>query len=204
MAVREGNRLFGVAGGALIEALAGIAGTVLAILGLVGIAPAFLLGVAIIVIGGAMLFQGLSVGAEYRRLSVGATLPSADIGSGVAMEVLGGVSTVVLGILGLLRIAPGILLPAAAIVIGSSLALSSGVVERLGGLTAAGDLSRQSLGAAVGVQALVGLAVIVLGVLALVGINALVLSLVALLAASVSVLLSGFAMGGTMIGTLER
>ena len=206
MPAREEGRMMAVlAGGSGLEALGGLAALVLSILGLVGIAPALMLGIAAIVIGASLLANGLAVATDYARLGgIGETRVSVgEIGGGVTLQVLSGIAAIVLGVLALLDVIPGALLPIAAIVIGAGQTLSAGLPERMADLHSLAERTTAPTGAT-GPQMLIGLGVIVLGILALVGIAPAVLTLVAFLAASVSLLLSGVAVTGAMARLLGR
>ncbi|MDA8232440.1 MAG: hypothetical protein M0006_13975 [Magnetospirillum sp.] len=209
MPAREDRMLQLLTGGSGMEALGGLAALILSILGLVGVAPRYMVSIAPIIIGAAMMVSGMAAAAEFAQAaSPQERAATAEIGGGVSLEVLGGISAVVLGILALLNIAPQILLPIAAIVIGAGLAFSANIPARMAelhsGSFAGEPATSRVTGFGAGTQVLVGLSAIVLGVLALVGIAPLVLTVVAFLSASVSLLLTGFAVGGTMTAMLSR
>jgi hypothetical protein len=202
-----------ITGGSLAEAIGGIAVVVLSILGLAHVAPNFMIPIATLVVGGALLFQGASVAIEYSELIHrigGSTLQNTTLGGGVSTEILAGVAGIVLGILALLAIDPAVLLPVAVIVFGGALVISSGEISRLNSLKmevsgaheTAQHVANEAMTAASGTQVLIGLASIVLGILALIGLNPGVLSLVALLAIGTAILLSGTAVSGKMMSML--
>jgi hypothetical protein len=123
-----------VAGGSMVEAIAGVAAVVLAILGLAGLLPVYLLAIAAIAVGVALLFEGGAIAVRYSRLlteTVGSRLSSAELDGGMGVEVLGGIAGIVLGILALLGLVPLTLTAVAAIVFGGTLLLSSGTAARL-------------------------------------------------------------------------
>ncbi len=72
-------------------------------------------------------------------------------------------------------------------------------IEISGAHETARHVADEAMTAAGGVQALIGLASILLGILALIGLNPGVLSLVALLAIGTAILLSGTAVSGKML-----
>jgi hypothetical protein len=208
-----------ITGGSMVEAIGGIATIVLAIVGLAGIFPVYLAGVAAIVLGAALLLQGAAVAARFSELlteTAGTRLTNRQLGGGMTAEFLGGAAGIVLGILALLYVFPGVLLAVATIVFGGVMLLGIGASSRLNALvidrTWEGperEVSRRVAGEMVSAsnaaQALVGLAAIVLGILALVGIPySLILVLVGLLCLGASVTLSGAALSGKMLTVMHR
>lgn len=209
---REEAREILVSGG-LVEAIAGIAVAVLAILGLAGLLPRTLAAIAVLVLGVALLSLGGAAVAQFTRLArapEGGRTAVAELGGGgIAIEILGGLVLIILGILVLLDVAPLVLLSVAIVVAGASLLLGGSILARLGlietaaGGTAAGPVVRVGVLATAGVQVLVGGAALVLGILALLGIQAEILILVALLTFGVAILLSNVAVAGKLL-TLMR
>jgi hypothetical protein len=203
-----------VAGGTITEAICGAGTVVLAILGLAGTLPGYMASIAAITFGVALLAQGGAIAARYSRMlretSPHAWDARAEIGGGMGAEFLAGGAGVVLGVLGLLGIGTGTLIPIALIVFGGALLLGSGTTVDLGTLTPSGPegrfahVARQATVAASGAQVLVGLAAIVLGILALVGVEPLPVTLVGLLVLGASVLFSGTALSSRMAGLLRR
>ncbi len=210
-----------MAGGSLVEAVGGVAGVVLAILGLVltGFLPVYLAAIAVIAVGFAMACEGAAIAGRYSRLlrETGDTpAAEAELGGGMTAEFLGGIAGIVLGILALLQLVPMVLLPVAAIVFGAALLLGCGatarlnhlVVERFCGTTLhvlSRPIATEAVRAASGAQVLVGLGAIVLGILGLVpAFPTLTLALVAFLAAGASLLLSGAALSGKFLSLLRR
>jgi hypothetical protein len=195
----ESKTLKAVAGGSLTEAVCGAAAVVLAIIGLAGALPPWMASIATIAFGVALLAEGGAVAARYRSMlhevSGG---ERTELGGGMGAEFLAGGAGVVLGILGLIGLAPATLIPIAVLAFGGALLLGSGSTMELGLLRAPGafeeryaHVTRQATVAASGAQVLIGLAAIVLGIIALVGIDPITLSLVALLVLGASVLFSG-------------
>jgi hypothetical protein len=203
-----------VAGGSITEALCGAATVVLAILGLAGIWPGYMLAIATIAFGVALLAQGGAIAARYSRL-LRETTPyewdaRTEIGGGMGAEFLAGGAGVVLGILGLAGIGLTTLIPIAVIVFGGALLLGSSATADLSTLTAHpsnerfAHIARQASVAASGAQVLVGIAAIVLGIIALVGIDPVLVTLVALLVVGASVLFSGTAVSSRMASVMRR
>ncbi|MEJ2345682.1 MAG: hypothetical protein P8090_09790 [Gammaproteobacteria bacterium] len=200
-----------VIGGSSTEAMTGAAAVVLGILGLADIAPRFMIAIASIALGVALIFEGAAVAAEYTRIltrSGDGTVENVELGGGVSTQVGGGIAAVVLGVLALLNVDATTLMAIAAIVLGATMVFSSGVAARLNALKietaseqheVAKRIARETLTAATGTQVLVGLAAAVLGILALVGITPATLILVAMLALGASILLTGGAVIGKML-----
>ncbi len=109
-------------------ALVGAGGAVvLAILGLLGVAPRALTALASIAIGAGLLGHGALV---TKRLAEhagppGATAERAKIGEASGDEVLGATAAITLGILALIGLAPLLLLGVSAIAVGGALVLSA-------------------------------------------------------------------------------
>jgi len=197
--------------GSVVEAAAGIAVVVLAIIGLAHAGSSFLGGIAAIVLGAALLAQGGAVAAEYTKLLsviTGGTLGAIELGGGMTVEVLAGGSTVVLGILALLGFVPDILISAGVIAVGASLILAAGGLQRLNTLKvqAAGlselaqKVAEGAVACAITAQVLCGGAAIVLGILALtITAYAPTLILVGLLVLGATVSLSGTALTGRLV-----
>jgi hypothetical protein len=119
-------------GGLSVLFLVGVAGIVLGILALLGIAPETLTAISVIAFGTGLLLSSNSV----RHLSMlqtsrsdtpeaGAELLAGEMASGSAsMQMLAGLAAIVLGILAVAGIKPGILMLAALIVLGSAVILT--------------------------------------------------------------------------------
>jgi len=206
--------------GGLADAIGGLATVVIAIVGLSGMNAAMMAAIATIVFGAALLIQGGTMLSEYARIifPAGSTATNFEGFGGGSLSVvfLVGVAGIVLGVLSLLRLEPAVLTPIAAIAFGSALVLSSNAVWQLHVLgqealrarradLAGGEIlaSEMAFGSA-GVQALSGLAVIVLGVLALVGAaNALTLNLVALVALGATIIFTGGSLSATLLNFMR-
>jgi hypothetical protein len=194
--------------GLFAEAVGGIATIVLAILGLSGVSPDYLLGIATIVFGAALLIEGTSLVADYAHLlshSPGAM--TSKIGtSGVSAVFLAGVSGIILGVLALLGLNPTTLSSAAIIVYGSAMLLSSGVtatLHALKGRVAEDPTMVEAPFETAGVKVLAGVAAIVLGILAAAGTVALKLDLIALLVLGAGILATGNGLNNAMTSVIN-
>lgn len=160
------------AGGIGLAAALGLTSVVLAILGLVNVAPYYMAGISAIALGVAMLLVG-GFSMEWF------TAPREHFfyeGEGaMSTDVMAGVGGIVLGILALLGIVPNILLPVSVLAFGVSLFMSSWM--------ASAHFS--------GIKCLTGLSGIVLGIIALTTIAPLALTLVGFLTLGFGVLFSG-------------
>lgn len=199
-----------VGGSSAAEAIGGIGGLILAILGLAGVLSLVLAEVATIAIGASMLVEGGIVGARIRKLLSevgGGTAATAEVGGGMSVEILGGLGGIVLGILALLGIVPTMLMAASVVVFGSTLLLSAGVTARLNALAfestgmheTAKRVASEAVTAASAVQVLLGLGAITLGIISLVGVAPLTLVLVGLLVSGSAVTVSGTALASRMM-----
>jgi hypothetical protein len=188
------------AAGSIATSIGGLAAIILAIVGLVHIAPTYVLAIAALVVGAALVFQGGDLFAQYSGLLAGMTKRRAETApvGGMGIEMLAGLVGIVLGILALVTVSPSVLLPIAVIVFGVALIGSSGDVTQLYTLklqqSGADDnvqrMARESLALGSSTQTLIGLGGVVLGIVALVGLDWTVLSLVALLAFGIAVLVN--------------
>ena len=126
--------LGGIIGGGIIA----IAGVILAIIGLSGMEPRWLLGAATIAVGISFLIEGAAIATRLSDLlheSTEGRVQMSELGAGVTGETLAGIVGVVLGILGILNVAPLSLLPIAAIIYGAALILGAGANVRLSEIT---------------------------------------------------------------------
>jgi hypothetical protein len=189
----------------------------LAIIGLVGIYPMYMLTIATIAIGAWLLLEGGAITSRFAAYFREAPYSTqvGEFGVGLTSEFLGGVAGIVLGLLALLGIYPLILVPVAAMVYGASLIFGSGVLIRLDELfaeevpekeptTSPRRLTNQAVVAAADIQALIGLGAMTLGILAIVGMYPLMLSLIAMIALSSAGLLAGAAISGRMLTLLRH
>ncbi len=201
--------------GGLADAIGGIATVVLAILALAGVHREIILPIAVIVFGAALLIQGGTMLSEYASIifpasSIGASSEQFGVGS-LSTLFLVGVAGIVLGILALLGISAEILTAIAVIAFGSALILTSNAVRHLymlqssanrSGVPRAGTelLAGEMASGSAGVQMLAGLASLVLGILAVLEINHDILTLAALIVLGATVILTGSALTGLVIG----
>jgi hypothetical protein len=198
--------------GGFVDALGGIATIVLAIIGLSGVKPEALVSISAIVFGAALLIQGGAMLSEFASVE----MPEAGTGSGGGLSslFLVGVAGIVLGVLALLGVFPAMLTAAATIAFGAALVLSSSAVWHL--LTAQSMAVRfqtrspmlrlvasEVAAGSSGLQAMTGLAVIVLGILAVAGVFSITLTLIALLAAGAALVMTGSTLSGTLIGFMR-
>jgi hypothetical protein len=200
-------------GGSFIESMGGLGAVVLAILGLVGVAPHYMAAIATILIGCGLAFGAGGFAAEYSgivsRMDNHSVLEKVRFGSGVGIEAMSGIGAIVLGILSLLAIDAAILLPVAAIMLGGTLILTSGALSQINSVRLEVDESQRRsetialavLAAATVLQVFMGFAAMALGIIALTGIHSLVLTLVAMLIVGASVLLTGAAVCRRMVGS---
>jgi hypothetical protein len=166
-----------IAGGIGLAALLGLVSVVLAILGLLNVAPGYMAGISAVALGVAMLLAG-GFSREWF------TAPREHFfyeGEGaMSTEVMAGVGGIVLGILALMNVVPGVLLAVSVLAFGISLFMSSWV--------SATHFS--------GIKCLTGLSGIVLGILALTAVAPLTLILVGFLTLGFGTLFSGSIMSG--------
>lgn len=204
-------------GGSSIESVGGIAAIVLAILGLASILPHVLLSIAAIAVGAGLLVEGSAIAAEHKKLMAmlaEETLEEVNLDMGMSVELVGGLAAIVLGILSLLTVVPQVLMPAAAVVVGAALILSSGTTQRMNAVrlqaarksqdeSTAMHVAREAVNTSAATQIFVGLGAVVLGILGLINIAPVELALVAFLSIGASLALSGSAIGSRLYGTLK-
>jgi hypothetical protein len=203
----------------IARAIASISTVILTILGLAHVAPNFLIAIAMITFGGALLVHGAGLLTEYAKLT--RTAPAATTavfgGGGLSAVLLAGAAGIVLGILALLGISPTELTAIAVIAFGNALILGSNSALRLHFLKlamvkpddrsqqVAGDmLAGELLSSSAGTYGLVGLAAVVLGILALAGFAPTVLVLIALLALGGVTIVNGVDLGGVLVTAFQR
>lgn len=194
--------------GLFAEAVGGIATIALTIIALAGTSPDFLLAIATIVFGAALLIEGTSIVADYAHLlSSAAGAFGFQIGTGgLAAVFLAGITGIILGVLALLGIHPLTLASVAVIVFGSALLLSSSSILNLYTVKARMEsdvaIGRAMSGTA-GAQALAGVAAVVLGILAVAGAASLSLDIIALLVLGAAILVTGNGMNNVLIGMVR-
>jgi hypothetical protein len=209
---RSGKEI--AAGGSFTEALLGVAAVVLAILGLTGTMPFTFASIGMLLVGLALLLEGGAIATRIYRLydRLGLTADS-DLSGGLSAEILAGIAGITLGVLALLGVSILVLLPVAAIVVGTGVLFGSAATARASSIAITGPvidaksgtkLARDSIATASGAQVLVGIASIVLGILALLDFSPLTLSLVAVLALGATNLLAGAVVGGRLMSTLRH
>jgi hypothetical protein len=198
----------------LIDALGGIATIVLAIIGLSAIKPEVLVSISTIVFGAALLIQAGAMLGEFAEIETGQDTNVGTGGGGLSGLFLVGIAGIVLGVLALLNMRAPVLTAAAVIAFGAALVISSWAVWQL--LTSRSIAVRfrthapmvrliasEVAAGSAGLQAMAGLAVIVLGVVAVCGIYTMPLTLIALLVSGASIVMTGSALSGTMVGFMR-
>jgi hypothetical protein len=208
--------------GGFADAIGGIATIVLAVLGLAGVRPTMMVAVATVVFGVALLIQVGTMLSEYASTTFppGAN-PSIHQfgGSSLSAVFMVGAAGIVLGILALLGIHGAELTPIAIIAFGAALALSSNAVwhmyvikhaavtttESESTLAGSEILASQLASGSAGIQALAGLAAVVLGILAIAGtgVDDVILILVALLGLGAALILTGSTLSGSMMSVMR-
>ena len=199
--------------GGFVDALGGIATVVLAIIGLAGVKPEILVSIATVVFGVALLIQGGAMLTEFATTD-GVTESESSSGGGLSALFLVGFGGIVLGVLALLGVYATILTAVSAIAFGAALVISSSAVWQL--LTSRSVAARfqarspmlrvmasEVAAGSSGLQAMAGLAVIVLGILAVAGIFTQNLTLIAFLVAGAAIVLTGSSLSGTMTGFMR-
>jgi len=206
--------------GGFVDAVGGIATVVLAIVGLAGISPTLMLGIVTIIFGAALLIQGGAMLSEYARIIFPAGAATTRIdqfgGGSLSAIFLVGAAGIVLGLLALLGVAAETLTAVAVIAFGAGLVLSSNSVLNLHLLrtatrpstansSKAGSeiLAAEMASGSAGIQAIAGLAALVLGILAVTGAAAGMLSLIALLALGATLVLTGTTLSGVVLSFMR-
>jgi hypothetical protein len=219
MSLTYPERLIGqnAAYGGFVDAAGGIASVVLAIIGLAGTASETMIAIAVIIFGAALLIQGGTLLSEYARIMFppGGSATVEQFGGGSLSAVfLAGAAGIVLGILALLGLNPTILTAAAIIAFGAALVLSSNSVWHLHLLKRSALRSQREAGAneilanemafgSASLQALAGLAGVVLGIIGLAGSHTVTLTLVALLALGGTLILTGSTLSATVMSFMR-
>jgi hypothetical protein len=203
-----------VTSGSTAASICGLGALALAIIGLAGAYPVFLVTIATIVAGAALMFEGGAISARVSKLMTDAGRPTAEtssVGGGMSAEFIAGIAGIALGIIALIGVVPGVLIPIAAIVFGGALLIGGGATASLNNLlsnrfedTKAQQAIRGAIGISSGVKTLVGLGAIALGVLALIGVATLPLSLIAMLIVGAAEFVGGGAVSGMFAGMFRR
>jgi hypothetical protein len=202
-------------GGWMTEAVGGIVAVVLTILGLAHVAPVFLVAIALIAAGAAVVLRGLTTVRDFARLlaRAGAATNLVEGGSTLYVELLARGAAIILGILSLLGVSSVDLVAIGVITLGGALVLSTTATARLTAqklaVTSGGDeqariVASEIVTGSAGTQAVAGLAAITLGILALAGIASVALILIALLTVGSFILLDGVSIGGTILTVLRQ
>jgi hypothetical protein len=195
----------------MTESVGGIVAIVLTILGLAHVVPVFLVAIALIAAGAAVVLRGAAIVRGFTRLlgRAGTTAAATEVGGSGALyvELLAGGAAIILGILALLNVNPVDLVAIGVITLGGALVLSTNATARLGAAKlslASGDdranlIAAEIVTSSAGTQALAGLTAITLGILALAGFASVVLVLIALLTLGSFILLDGVSLGGAIL-----
>lgn len=208
-----------IAGGSVLEVIAGAGAVVLPILALVGVYPMFLAAIAFVAIGGGLMSQGGGLSAQSRSLmhtARGGNPEAVAAVGGMSAEILGGAAVVALGILALVQVVPVTMLACAAIVGGGSMVLAAGTTSRLASYRYGAarrldetqrNILRESVNAAASSDVLAGLGAIVLGILVLANVGSfavmMTLSVVAALSLGAALFLNGTTVGARMAALLR-
>lgn len=209
--------------GGFADAIGGLATVVLAILALAGIFQDTLGAIAVVVFGCALLITGGTMLGEFGQIMFPSGRAPAYAGhfsggNALAAVFLTGCAGIVLGILALIGIHPAVLVAVSVIAFGAALVLSSTSVWQLyamkqatalaGVQAAAGGrefLASEMASGSAGMQALAGLAAVVLGILALTSTTyATTLFLVALIVLGAMIVLTGSTLTGIVLSFMPR
>jgi hypothetical protein len=214
---REGETMTQVAaGGSTVEAIAGVAVVVLAVIGLVstGDIAFYMMTIGTILAGIAVMVHGAAIGARASSFMGAGDLGAAGgahLGTGVSAEFLGGAAGIVLGVLALLNMVPLTLVAVAVIVLGGALLMGGGLAPQLSHLESGRslgvgtrDVTQTASAGSGGAHVLVGLAAVILGIIALRTDNPTILNLVGLLTLGAGIVLSGGALASHLWSTMRR
>lgn len=198
--------------GLMTEGAAGIAIIVLAIIGLANVSSPMLASIVTIVIGAGLMVEAFNATAEEGRALSAATGAAAgeemaELGGRAMIDLMVGLTGLVLGILGVLGINAVHLVPAALIVYGGGLLLSGAIGARSPAQvtgTVEGQTRTVSYGgsaAASGFKSMVGIAAAVLGILAVIAGTAVgwVLTLVGFIAVGAALLMTSATFTGSVM-----
>lgn len=190
--------------GLLSEGAAGIAAIVLAVIALAGISAPVLAAIIAIVIGVGLMVQAFNSAAENSKMA-GLAAASQEVGGEAMVDILTGITGIVLGILALVGINAVHLVPSALIVFGGALMLGGFMQMRPRAApiasTAAGQVqivSHQGSAAAGGMEVMVGIAAIVLGILSLIFMTSWILVLVGFIAVGAALLMVSATFSGAV------
>ncbi len=213
----EGVSMRYLLSGSIGEGAAGAAAVVVSIAGLAAFNAGMLIPIAIIVIGGALTFEGTARAARFNRMLMEVSrgeFREMEMGGGVTVELIGGLVTMALGVLALLQVSMMELAPIAAIVASASILMGSATTARMNAITIqrskepeeARALAHVAMTSGTTLQAFVGLGGVVLGILAISGVYPGILTLVTTLSLGFALLIGGSALTGmaTMIRGEQR
>jgi hypothetical protein len=199
---RESTKRKAVLGGSAVESIAGVGAVVLSIIALSGRLMIPLAAISVIAAGAALLFEAAAVGAEETESdTLEGTRARSMVKSAIGADTIAGLAAIALGILALIGIAPLVLLPVAAIVLGAGLLLSAAVPEEesvVGEYEGHPEFTRNAKRATSGVHLLVGAGAVVLGILGVLGNSPLVLTLISTLSIGAAELLTGVSVGAPL------
>lgn len=211
--MRPGRGGMRVAGsGSIVEIIGGLAATVLGIVAVSQVEPAYTASVACLIIGVTLLISGAAVAFGFRNavgeMTTGRGAPM-RLGIGVTTKLLAGLAGIVLGIVALSTLVTWTLLAISALVFGAALLITSDLAMRANyvGEPSQGSAFTAGRGAvfvAAGLQIAVGLVTLLFGLLALVGIRTVLLSEIAMLIVGVSIFVTGCAVAWRMMGARGR
>jgi hypothetical protein len=206
-----------VSSGSMIAATAGFAAIVLGILSLLDLTPLYLVSIATLVIGVALMFEGGAVAARYWKLPeeiAKGPWSSFELASGMIVEILAGAAGLTLGILAIIGFIPLLLVTISVLIFGGALILGSGLTSRLNHIEYGSETEESKRvyyrgnwftnWLTVATQFLSGAAAIVLGILAAVGIVPLTLMAVSMLVLGFAALLFGSTVTNRTMHLLHR
>jgi hypothetical protein len=204
-----------LAGGSVLEAVAGLVALILAIIGLSGTLPTWMATIATVIVGIAFLVGGATFAAHFSGATMGRPVGFrllAELRGGMLVVFLGGLAGVILGILSIIGLIPAVLLDLAAIILGATLILTGGpivrfsrqMIEGTAGTTPLSGVAREAVWVVAALQVMIGLGSIVLGIVGLAGYFPITLSLVAMLVLGFSTFMLGIAVSDRMFRSLDR
>lgn len=195
--------------GSMVSGAASLLAVIFILMAMGNIWPRFMIPVSILAISIAFVSQGGTIAARFSDLLPETSRRRSDVsrlGVGLSVEVAGGIITGILGILVLLNVMPTILAPAALLVFGITMIVSSGVVfwfdslltGRSGEYRSYGAAGHEAIMASGGLQFILGLAAFILGIMSLAGISPVLMANIGLLSVGFSELITGSAMTARM------
>lgn len=190
-------------GGSLAETLFGLGAVVMAILGLAGAIPFYMLGICVLAVGAALLAKRGAIVARHERLlhepESGERFAIAELSGALSAESVAGVLGITLGILYLVGVVPHLFGPVALIGYGGGLLLGAPALWRFADVAERRPL-REAVTESFGGLALVGIGAVVLGIIALTSIDWMTICLVGMLGVGFALFLSGSALGARVFG----